>query len=339
MGKEAERLMRFRRAFIVLFWSSTIYSQIPASPHFSLQKLADGVYAAIATDTGFAVCNGGIVDLGDGSLVFDPFISPRAAADLRKAATALTGKPVLYVVNSHSHNDHIRGNQEFPGAHIISTVLTRKAIGENEPEEIAWENSNAARLLLSARKALDTLHDAHRRAEARLWVKYYEAILDSHASLRTVLPDLTFEGKMVLHGPARSVELYDIGRGHTESDLILYLPGEKIAFLGDLLFINRHPYLPDGFPADWVLALERLSALEIRTVVPGHGPVGDASHIATMASYIKSLQEIGAQLAAKKATDKEIASYAVPALFRDWWFARFFLPNLKFVTNLAKMQK
>lgn len=331
--------MRFAATVAVLLWTSIVHAQIPGSPHFSLEKLAEGAYAAIAADTGFAVCNAGIVDLGDGSLVFDPFISPRAAADLRRAANALTGKPVLYVVNSHYHNDHIRGDQEFSGAHIISTVQTREAIKENEPEEIAWEDTNAAAKLSSARTALDTLHGEDGRAELQFWVKYYESILDSHATLRTVLPDMTFEGKLVLHGPARSVELIEIGRGHTESDLILYLPTEKIAFMGDLLFINRHPYLPDGLPSDWVRALERVSALDVRTAVPGHGPVGNASHLATMVSYIKTVEGIGAELVSRNATDQEIASQVVPPAFQTWWFSRFFLPNLKCVVRLAKEQQ
>jgi glyoxylase-like metal-dependent hydrolase (beta-lactamase superfamily II) len=292
----------------------------------------------VAADTGFAVCNAGIIDLGDGVLVFDPFISPRAAADLRRAAATLTGKPVIYVINSHYHNDHIRGNQEFPGAHIISTALTRKGIAENEPEEIAWEKANIAAKLSAAREALAAEHDSDKQAEAKFWVKYYEAIMDSHRSLRTVLPDVTFEGKLVLHGLKRSVELLETGRGHTESDLILYLPTEKIAFMGDLLFINRHPYLPDGLPADWVHALERVSALDVRSAVPGHGPVGDASHLDLMVSYIKAVEEIGAGLAKQRATEQEIASQAVPEAFQTWWYSKFFLPNIKYMVTLAGKQ-
>ena len=238
-------------------------AQLPQSPHFRLERLAPGVYAAIASDTGYAISNAGIIDLGDGTLIFDTFISPRAAVDLRKAALALTGKPALYVVNSHYHNDHIRGNQEFPGARIIATIRTRKDIIENEPEEIKYETANIAVKVAQARKTLAAERDENRRAEDGFWLKYYEAIQDSHDSLRTVLPDLTFEGKMVLHGPARTVELREAGRGHTASDCLLWLPTEKIAFMGDLLFIDCHPYVGDGFPSDWMRALDsaaRMSA-------------------------------------------------------------------------------
>lgn len=330
--------MRMPIALALFLSAGNLVAQEPASVHFTIEKLGDGVFAAIASDTGFAVCNAGIVDLGDGVLVFDSFISPRAAADLRRAAVALTRKQVTYVVNSHSHNDHMRGNQEFPGARIVSTVSTRKAIAENEPEEIAWESANAATKLTAAQAALDAEGDVKRRAEAGFWVSYYKAILDSHGSLRTVLPNVTFEGKLIIHGSARTVELIDIGPGHTEGDLILYLPVERIAFMGDLLFINRHPYIPDGFPQKWVRALEQVKALEIYTAVPGHGPVGNASNLDTMAGYIKALEHLGTDLSLRGATDQDIAAQVMPSEYRLWWFSRFFQPNLKFMVNLAKEQ-
>ena len=54
--------------------------------HFHLEQPADGAYAAIHADDGWAICNAGFVDLGDHTLVFDAFITPAAAADLRMAA-------------------------------------------------------------------------------------------------------------------------------------------------------------------------------------------------------------------------------------------------------------
>ncbi len=51
------------------------------SRHFNLEQLADGVYAAIHAEEGWAICNAGIIDLGDRTLVFDSFMSPQAAID------------------------------------------------------------------------------------------------------------------------------------------------------------------------------------------------------------------------------------------------------------------
>jgi glyoxylase-like metal-dependent hydrolase (beta-lactamase superfamily II) len=98
---------------LILFQTIFIYAQSFVSPHFTIEKLDDGVWAAIAKNGGYAICNAGIVDLGDATLIFDPFMTPEAAEDLKKTALELTGHPVKYVANSHYHNDHVGGNQVF----------------------------------------------------------------------------------------------------------------------------------------------------------------------------------------------------------------------------------
>src|SRR6478672_10218109 len=120
-----------------------------APVNFTIQQLAPGVWAAIQNDQfGRAICNAGIVDLGDKTVVFDPFMTPEAAKELRNVAVELTGRPVSFVINSHYHNDHIRGNQEFiPIATIISTAWTRDQIAKSEPEEQEWEKRHAPALL------------------------------------------------------------------------------------------------------------------------------------------------------------------------------------------------
>jgi len=54
------------------------------SDHFTIEKLDDGIYAAIHKPGGEAICNAGIIDLGSKTLVFDTFLTPRAAKDLKK---------------------------------------------------------------------------------------------------------------------------------------------------------------------------------------------------------------------------------------------------------------
>jgi cyclase len=94
------------------------------SVHFRLHRLAEGVFAAIHSEGGWAQSNAGIVDLGDRVLIFDTFIAPEAANDLRSAAAALLSRPISAVINSHYHNDHIWGNQAFPDD--VPIISTRK---------------------------------------------------------------------------------------------------------------------------------------------------------------------------------------------------------------------
>ena len=67
------------------------------SEHFGLHRLADGVYAAIGIPGTASYSNTGIIDMGDRALVFDAFMTPKAAQDLRAAAQDLTGKPASYI--------------------------------------------------------------------------------------------------------------------------------------------------------------------------------------------------------------------------------------------------
>jgi len=69
--------------FHFIFLSAQTNKEV--TQHFKVQLLKPGVWAVINNDeTGYAICNAGIIDLGDKTIVFDAFISPLAAADLKK---------------------------------------------------------------------------------------------------------------------------------------------------------------------------------------------------------------------------------------------------------------
>jgi len=316
-------------------------AQLPESKHFQIEPLAEGVYGAIASEQGHAICNAGIVDIGDRAIIFDTFISPRAAKDLLKAAKQLTSYKALFVVNSHCHNDHIRGNQVFsPDVDIISTTWTRKAITQNEPKEIQWEKENIPQGVIDAQSKLAAEKDSKRRRELAGLIVYYRAIIESHLNLKTRLPNITFETpKLVVHGTRRTVELLSFA-GHTASDLVLYVPEEKIAFMSDLLFINIHPYLTDGFPERWKESLTMVEALGTQTVVPGHGPVGQTADLSAMTRYIQSLENIVANMVKSGKPLEEVSLQPVPSPFETWWlfFDNFFVTNLDSFTSAQRKE-
>ena len=73
-----------------------------SSKHFTVQQLEPGVWAVINNDQyGHAICNAGIIDLGDKTVIFDPLMNIDAANDLKRVAMELTHKPVSIVINSH----------------------------------------------------------------------------------------------------------------------------------------------------------------------------------------------------------------------------------------------
>lgn len=306
---------------------------LPTSEHFRLERLAEGVYAAVQNDRGFAVSNAGIVDLGDRTVIFDTFLTPAAARDLRDAADTVTGRTASFVVNSHFHNDHIRGNQVFdPGAEIISTTWTRAAIAEREPEAIAREREHAPERLAALEVQRETA-SPEERPELRMWIAYYRGMIASHAELRTKLPTLTIDSTLVLHGSERTAELRPTGNGHTPGDLVLYVPEEKVVFTGDVLFTNRHPWLGDGIPEAWSEVLRTVHGWDVETAVPGHGRVSQPEALLTMVDYLSDLSELVEARAAAGDSEEEIAEQPVPERYADWWYGRFYPSNLRFLNR------
>jgi len=300
--------------------------------NFTIQQLAPGVWAAIQNDQfGKAICNAGIVDLGDKTLVYDPFMTPSAAKELRDVAVELTGRPVSIVINSHFHNDHIRGNQVFmPIASVVSTTWTREQIAKSEPEEQAWEKKHAPALLKAARKMYANGNGSD-RDELPMWIGYYEGITESMDDLKIILPDIVFNDSLWLMGTERSVKLEEFKNGHTGSDIVLYLPTEQIAFMGDLLFVKRHPWMADGDPANWQLILKKwCENTSVKTFIPGHGPVCDKQSVKELCDYFSKMQEL-AIAANNDSLQSKLLMQPIPAPYANWYFNRFYEPNMKFL--------
>ncbi len=316
----------FLSALLILTLSSS--AQTYESNHFTIQKLADGVYAAIAKIGGYSICNAGIVNLGNATLIFDPFMTPLAAEDLKKASEQLTGNKVKCVVNSHFHNDHIGGDQVFNTAIIISTERTRELIEKYQPEEIANDKTEAP-LRLEKIKSEDTsAMTPHELEENKLWKGYFEALVKSKDVLETILPDLTFNDQLNLYGSKRSAKLLSYGTGHTESDLFLYLPDEQIAFLGDLLFVQNQPWLGDGDPNKWVSYLDSIEQLNIKILVPGHGPVGTISDIDKLSMYFESVNKSAMTYLERGISPQNDSTLKSPPPFDDWYLSIFYKPNV-----------
>jgi len=85
-------------------------------------------------------------------------------------------------------------------------------------------------------------------------------------------PAVTFDKSMTIVRGGREMRLVYLGRGHTDTDVVVYLPKEKIVATGDLME-SVPSYMGDSFPEDWIATLDRLKELDFDTVMPGHGVV------------------------------------------------------------------
>jgi cyclase len=307
--------------------------QPPVSKNFRLQPLAEGVYTAIHVDGGAAIGNAGIVDLGGRPLVYDTLMTPQAGEDLRTAAEALFSRPVGAAINSHWHYDHIWGNQAF-GANtdIIGSEETRRMVIATRGHGAYDQFMAGAEASLESKKAQSqTAKEAGQRRQLGLWVDYWQGVVETKPVLQVLAPDVTFTERMAFHGTVRSAELIAYAGGHTESDAVLFLPHEGIAFMSDLLFIGHRPYLGGGDPDRLRHILVEVSDMAPRLLVPGHGPVGTADSLKVMSQYVSTLAGLAREMVEEGESEETIDRMPVPEPYADWLFASFFPGNMHFL--------
>jgi glyoxylase-like metal-dependent hydrolase (beta-lactamase superfamily II) len=85
------------------------------------------------------------------------------------------------------------------------------------------------------------------------------------------IPQLTFGDRIALYLGGREIQVLFLGRGHTRSDTIVFLPQERIAYMGETFYCNEFPYISSGYSADWLRTIEAAERLEADIFVPGHG--------------------------------------------------------------------
>jgi cyclase len=304
----------------------------PRSTHFTLERLASGVHAAIATSTGFGLCNSTVIDLGGQTVVFDSMLTPMAGSQLNRAAARLTGRSPAWVVNSHWHGDHIWGNGNFVGAHVVSTRRTREVILRRSREQFK-DNRRHFPQELAAIESSGSPIAAQDRPQVRAW---FQGVLKTPQPFRIVPPDVTFREELVLEGPKRSLHLLSYGGGHSPSDVLGYLPEDGLLLGGDLLLVDYHPSVGDGWPDRWIRILHQVERLRPDRVVPGHGPVGPRTTIRTNLDYLSDLQRGAVRAVNAGSTLKEFLETPMPRRARRWGFSFMFPDNLVRAYRLAR---
>jgi len=319
------------------------WAQKIKSTNFEVLKMGEGIYAVIHKSGGHAISNAGIVDLGDKTVIFDSFLSPFVAEELLDVVEKLKLSPVKYVVNSHYHSDHIRGNQSFADdVIIISTLKTRNMIIKEEPGQIQKDSVSAKKEFarLDSIKSVSKPRDFKKSRNLMEWYGYYEALVQTTPILKTRLPEVTFDHEMYINGTERSIKLLSMGKGHSIDDLVLLVQDEGIAFTGDLVFINMHPYMTDSYPDQWINNLSELRHAGIQRIVPGHGPIGNLDDIDKMIQYIIVIEEQAVTMYREGLTFEDLEPLTVPEPFNNWWFEENYKMNLTFyLEKYAKEQE
>jgi glyoxylase-like metal-dependent hydrolase (beta-lactamase superfamily II) len=271
---------------------------------FEVKKVADGVYAAVAAPAYKVNCNTAIIESDDGVLVVDTHSKPSAARVIVERLRDLTPKRVRYVVNTHFHWDHWHGNEVYPAAYphaeIVTNQITREAMLKKGLKRIQDHVRTVPAEIARLRTDLAAA-PAARRATLEADLRLAEAYLGEVRALRPALPTLAFEGTMRIYRRDREIHLLHLGRAHTEGDVFVYLPREKVVITGDAV-IGWTPFMGDGYPEEWVATLDRLAELDFTHMIMGHGDVTGRDWLRTFRSYVHDMVEAVRAEAATGAT-------------------------------------
>jgi glyoxylase-like metal-dependent hydrolase (beta-lactamase superfamily II) len=192
-------------------------------------------------------------------------------------------KPGYYV---YLHGDEAPGVSSTFNSGIIVTdegVVVIDALGSEQiarqvRQAISAATSKPVRFLISS-----TFHRPFTGGNA----VYSDVLRISHENCRTdlltllqgapaeekekSLPGLTYRERLSLYLGGKEIQLLHLGRAHTRGDTIVFVPADRIAYLGEVFYSDEFPYISDGYSADWMRTLEAAEALPADIFVPGHG--------------------------------------------------------------------
>ena len=202
--------------------------------------------------------NSCFVNMGSSYLVVDSGPTYQYASQAYKKMKNIKNLPISYVVNTHVHDDHWLGNSYYKelGVQIIGSRAF-----EDEP-----------------------------KVEMTRMQKRISP--DAYAKTTQVFPTLLVKDKKTLNFDSKEVHIISVNKkAHTDSDLLVYIPSEKMVFVGDLVFNDRLPSIRDGSLTGWLAALDEVRKMDVKYIIGGHGKIVNRSSIDMTYDYIKTLRE------------------------------------------------
>lgn len=250
---------------------------MPKTTQTALTEVGNGVYAYVQpnTPTSWGWSNAGLITSGRTSLLVDTLYTlaqTREMLDAMRAATPAAGA-IDVLVNSHADPDHTFGNQLVGGAQIIATRNAAQDMQVNlTPDQVRGIMANTDELGIAG------------QFFARLCAPF------DFSGIELVLPTETFTGRKTVQVGEKTVELIDLGPAHTRGDLIVFVPEDRVVFVGDLLFNGSHAVMWSGPVSNWTRACDLILDLEVDVVVAGHGPLSDKAGLREFRDYLQYVE-------------------------------------------------
>lgn len=260
------------------------------------RQIAEGVWLLEGSTDNFDQRNGGnIVNTGfivtsAGVVVIDSGPSKRYGEAMRAAIAEVTDRPVIKVLLTHHHPDHVLGNQAFTGVPIAALSGTTELL--REQGDAMAENM-------------------------------YRMVGDWMRGTEVVLPNETLEPGLLEIGDRR-LQLLHL-QGHTGADLAVLDERSGVLFAGDILFYQRALTTPNSPSLElWLADLDRLGATPWTLLVPGHGPLShDRAPFEQMRDYLGWLDALLRDAAASGADMNEVIQSPIPERFSSISLTRY----------------
>ncbi len=224
-----------------------------------MREISPGIF--VETDQRGANYSAILTD--DGFVVIDSPIVPRQAIAFRDDLKRIAGdKPFLYIINTDHHRGHIVGNQYFVPTPVIA-------------HDIAWKHMKGYGDNFKQR-VIDSF-----KKEPEIQAQFTD--------IQIIIPKITFSHRLDIVRGGRDIRIIRIG-GHTAATSAIWLPDEKILFVGDAVWVDQHPYMAQGNSKEWLDGLTFIRKLRSDQIVPGRGPVCGREGTERMSEYIRYMR-------------------------------------------------
>lgn len=224
-----------------------------------MREISPGIF--VETDQRGA--NYGAVLTNEGVIVIDTPIVPKQAVAFRdELKRRAGGKPFLYIINTDHHRGHIVGNQYFVPTPVIA-------------HDIAW-------------KHMKGYGDNFKQRVVDSFKKEPE-IQAQFNTIQIVVPKITFSHRLDIVRGGRDLRIIKIG-GHTAATSVIWLPNERILFVGDAVWVDQHPYMAQANSKEWLDGLTFIRKFKADQIVPGRGPVCGREATERMSEYIRYMR-------------------------------------------------
>jgi glyoxylase-like metal-dependent hydrolase (beta-lactamase superfamily II) len=267
-----------------------------------LHEVGDGLYAYLQPDGGWGWSNAGLVVDGEETLLidtlFDLKLTEQMLSEMRRATSAAASIDTL--VNTHANGDHCYGNQLVRDARIFASERAAAEMPELPPAAMA--------ALLAQAPSMGEL--------GAFFLRCFGAF--DFSEIELVLPNQTFGGELSLRVGSREVRLIEVGPAHTRGDTLALLPAERVLFSGDIIFHGAHPIAWAGPVSNWIAACERILAMDLELIVPGHGPLAQKAAVRELKDYFEYLYEQARARHAAGMTPLEAARSIALERWADW---------------------